>query len=248
MSDAPPPGWWQASDGRWYPPELAPGQQPEQPQQPHQPQPQAPGQYIPPSPYASTYGSQYGEYGSPYQGPPQTASTATLSLVLSILSWVFCPVVLAIAGLVTAAKASTEIRESQGRLTGESMVTASKVIAILNIVVSVLAIAGLILFVAALGPVTSSTFEDAADRAADRATTSELRLAHIAVMTYRSQHGTVTNNPEALEVVEPDIDFQYGQAPASEDVVVISVMGDQVSLASTSHTARASTCAPSAAR
>jgi len=25
------PGWWQASDGKWYPPEQAPGAQPQQP-------------------------------------------------------------------------------------------------------------------------------------------------------------------------------------------------------------------------
>jgi hypothetical protein len=32
------PGWWQASDGKWYPPEQAPGAQPAPPAQPVQPQ------------------------------------------------------------------------------------------------------------------------------------------------------------------------------------------------------------------
>ncbi len=31
------PGWWQASDGKWYPPESKPGAQPSQPSEPAQP-------------------------------------------------------------------------------------------------------------------------------------------------------------------------------------------------------------------
>ncbi len=39
MSDAPQgPGWWQASDMKWYPPEAAPGAQPTAPQAPQAPQ------------------------------------------------------------------------------------------------------------------------------------------------------------------------------------------------------------------
>ncbi|MBV8462508.1 MAG: hypothetical protein JO368_04390 [Acidimicrobiales bacterium] len=34
MSDGPDPGWWQASDGRWYPPEQAPRRVPARPPSP----------------------------------------------------------------------------------------------------------------------------------------------------------------------------------------------------------------------
>ncbi len=49
------PGWWLASDGKWYPPEQAPGYQP--------PPPYAPpgGQYTPPG----------GQYGAPGGGASQ---------------------------------------------------------------------------------------------------------------------------------------------------------------------------------
>lgn len=51
------PGWWQASDGRWYPPEQAPG-----------------AQLPPPAPQAGPHGQPYGQgQGQPYgqgQGQP----------------------------------------------------------------------------------------------------------------------------------------------------------------------------------
>ena len=45
------PGWWLASDGKWYPPELAPGAQPVPTQPvPTQPYPQYPPPQTPPQP------------------------------------------------------------------------------------------------------------------------------------------------------------------------------------------------------
>lgn len=83
MSDTPQgPGWWLASDGKYYPPQPADGgaQPPPQPQQeqqppgpppsPHQPPPEPPpgstGQWSPP-PQPSQFG-QPGQQGQP--GPP----------------------------------------------------------------------------------------------------------------------------------------------------------------------------------
>lgn len=67
MSDTPQgPGWWQASDAKWHPPEQAPGVAP-----PPAPAP-PPGYGPPPAPGALPYGSTPG-YGPPpqqYGAPP----------------------------------------------------------------------------------------------------------------------------------------------------------------------------------
>lgn len=98
------------------------------------------------------FGPQYG------QNPParQTSSDAVVALVLSILSWVVCPVVLAIVALVFAGKAKSAIAASGGWLDGASMVTAAKVLAWLNIVLVIL---GTLLFVVVsiLGAAASSS-------------------------------------------------------------------------------------------
>ncbi len=82
-------------------------------------------------------------YGA-YPPARQNASDAVVALVLSLLSWVICPVVLAIVALVFASKAKNEIAASNGYLDGGGMVTAAKVIAWLNIIVTVL---GTLLFI-----------------------------------------------------------------------------------------------------
>lgn len=81
-------------------------------------------------------------YGA-YPPARQNSSDAVVALVLSLLSWVVCPIVMAIVALVFAAKAKNAIAASNGYLDGAGMVTAAKVISWLNIVVTVL---GLVLF------------------------------------------------------------------------------------------------------
>ncbi|MEZ5180518.1 MAG: DUF4190 domain-containing protein [Acidimicrobiales bacterium] len=78
------PGWWQASDGRWYPPESAPGSP-------------APGPSWPPAPVeASPWGAPTGygaPYGAPAWGPPGLPSangTAIASLVIGIVGVIPC--------------------------------------------------------------------------------------------------------------------------------------------------------------
>jgi len=89
MSSVPQgPGWWQASDGRWYPP------------QPPTFPPVAP-QYQPPVP--GGYQVYQGGYGGP-SGLPSVQGYAVASLVLGIVGLVGClcwivGVVFAIAGL-----------------------------------------------------------------------------------------------------------------------------------------------------
>ena len=76
------PGWWQATDGRWYPPQ--PQQQPQQPQQ-QQPQQQQPG-----PPY---YGPPQQWYGQ--QQPPPAPRKSNRGCVIAVV----VAVVVLVAGL-----------------------------------------------------------------------------------------------------------------------------------------------------
>lgn len=60
-----------------------------------------------------------------------TSGYAIAALILSICSWVVCPIVPAIVGLVMASMADREIRE--GRAGGGGMSTAAKIIGWINI-------------------------------------------------------------------------------------------------------------------
>ncbi len=88
----------------------------------------------PPPPPPPGYGYNY----PPAQPQPQTSSDAIIALVLAILSWAFCPFVMAILALVFASKASRAIAVSNGWLEGAGMVTAARIIAWINIVIGIL--------------------------------------------------------------------------------------------------------------
>src|SRR5688500_6706664 len=92
----------------------------------------APGQgAVPPPPPPGgpppAWGQQpgWGQAG----GYAPTAGSATAALVCSILAWVVCPIVLAIVALVLASRAGDEIRTGGGRVGGDGMVTAARIIA-----------------------------------------------------------------------------------------------------------------------
>ncbi|NDG94745.1 MAG: DUF4190 domain-containing protein [Actinobacteria bacterium] len=75
-----------------------------------------------------------GERPRPVYGPaPQTSNNAVAALVLSIVSWVFCPIIPAIIALVFASKARREILASNGWVTGTGLVTSAKIVAWINI-------------------------------------------------------------------------------------------------------------------
>ena len=90
-----------------------------------QPYPGQPAQPNPAQPYP----------GQPAQAYPAaylpTSTNAIIALVLSIASWVICPIVPAVVALVLAQSASREIR--RGAATGAGLVTASRVVSWLNI-------------------------------------------------------------------------------------------------------------------
>jgi hypothetical protein len=79
----------------------------------------------------------------PAYTPPKTEGTAIVALVLSIVSWVFCPLIAAIVALALAHAAGNKIDASGGRLTGNGLVTAAKIIAWIHLVLITLAMVGI---------------------------------------------------------------------------------------------------------
>ena len=122
----PPPGYAAPPPGYTAPP---PGYPP-------------PGYGPPPGyPQPPAYGGQPG-WGQPQWGPvPQTSTRAVVALILAIGSFVVCPLVPAVIALVLAAQARDEIAASGGRIGGEGLVTASRVVAWINIGLCLLAVA-----------------------------------------------------------------------------------------------------------
>ncbi|MFI0431890.1 MAG: DUF4190 domain-containing protein [Candidatus Nanopelagicales bacterium] len=111
---------------------------------------QAPGA---PVPYQGQPGWQQPPAGPPgvpaavptYQAAPQTNNNAIVALVLALVSYVVCPVISAIVALVFAHKASKEIKASNGWQTGSGMVLAARILAWVNIGLSIL---GVLIFIA----------------------------------------------------------------------------------------------------
>lgn len=70
---------------------------------------------------------------------PVTSTNAIVGLVLAIVSWVVCPIIAAIVALVLARSSSKEIAASDGRVGGAGLNTATRILAWINIGVSILA-------------------------------------------------------------------------------------------------------------
>ena len=145
MSDtAQGPGWWLASDGKWYPPELWTGPPatgptvtgPSPSSAPLGPV-QMPAYGAGPSsgpPYAGgPYGPQvqpgaYAPYGQPvaYGGPPQkTNGLAIASLICSCAGILVIPLVV---GVIFGFVARAQIKESRGTQRGDGLAIAGIVV------------------------------------------------------------------------------------------------------------------------
>ena len=84
----------------------------------------------------------------PY-APPRTEGNAIAALVLSICSWVVCPVITAVIALALAHAAGNKIDASQGRLTGDGLVRAAQIVAWVHLAfVTLVAIAAAAILVA----------------------------------------------------------------------------------------------------
>lgn len=150
MTDAPQgPGWWQASDGRWYPPEQFTGADPSAPQ----PDAQA---WSPDAVYQQ--GPAQVGYGYGY-APPKNETLAIVALVCGIVAFpMMClcgifSIPLSIAAVVCGLVGRKKIKESNGQLTGDGMALAGL---ILGCVAAALSIVGMIAW-GALMLGTSST-------------------------------------------------------------------------------------------
>jgi len=110
--------------------------------------------------YGQPYGTQPG-YGQPYGAPPgygygylsgpQTDSSATAALVIAIIGFFICAPVGAIVALVLAGSAQKRIEASGGQLTGLEQARAARIIAIIELVLTGIAIlVGVIVIVVSL--------------------------------------------------------------------------------------------------
>ncbi len=110
MSDyAQGPGWWQASDGKWYPPQQA-----------TPPAPSGPWTAAPPA-------AAYNPYGTPaYQAAPSTNGLAIAALVCGLLGFATC--VSSIAAIILGHMARRQIRDSNGMQQGDGMALAGLIL------------------------------------------------------------------------------------------------------------------------
>jgi hypothetical protein len=151
VSDQQPPGW--------TPPQQPPDQPPTgetpswPPPPPPPPPPQQPTQQWGPPPGPSGY-QQYGYPG--YAGPRKTEGNAIAALVLAICAFIVCPLIPAVVALFLASSAKRNIDASNGALDGESLVTAARIIAWINIGLCLLLIVGGIVLII-VAAATSST-------------------------------------------------------------------------------------------
>lgn len=176
--------WSTPAAGTGFPPGSAPStgaySPPPPPPSPYgaPPTPYGQQQYgPPPTPYDQQpydhqqYGQHHGQQpplpygGGGYAGGPQTSSGATVVLVCGIASIVlmftcglgFIP---AIVALVKAGRAKREILDSSGQLSGLGMITAGRITSWITIGLTLLAVAGVILFFVVAASTTSTTFPD----------------------------------------------------------------------------------------
>ena len=84
----------------------------------------------------------------PPSGQPRTEPKAVVALVCAIAAWVAFPVLPAIAALLLGSSARRDIAASGCALTGDGMVTAAKVVAWANLVLSLLGLVAIVLFIA----------------------------------------------------------------------------------------------------
>ena len=136
------PGWWKASDGRWYPPELAdppptnpPGAVPlAKPGDSLPPPGGPPGPQGPPPVYGQGYAPTYGAgYGTPYAPQRRTEPMAVASLVVACVAipiGCLCGVGF-LASPVAVALGYTgrrRIAESGGTLDGDGLAIAGMIV------------------------------------------------------------------------------------------------------------------------
>ncbi|HEX4163076.1 MAG TPA: DUF4190 domain-containing protein [Acidimicrobiales bacterium] len=127
------PGWWLASDGKWYPPELWTGPPMSGPAFPQAAPNDSPGQAggLPPT-TGAPYGGQFPPQGyapyAPYGGPvvKRNNGLAVASLVCSCAGFVV--LIPAVLGIIFGFIARSQIRRSGGRQGGDGLAIAGIIV------------------------------------------------------------------------------------------------------------------------
>ncbi|HEY7438520.1 MAG TPA: DUF4190 domain-containing protein [Acidimicrobiia bacterium] len=105
---------------------------------PSGPSPEVPVPAPPPPPAPSPYPAAYPPYGA----RQKTSGLAIAALVLSLLSFVMCPVIAAVIAIALAHAAFNRIDSSGGLVGGRGMAVAGNIIAWVNIALVTLAALG----------------------------------------------------------------------------------------------------------
>ena len=152
------PGWWQASDGKWYPPQ------------------QQPGYWAPPPPMGAMAVTSY-PGPMPYVpgGAKPTNGLAVASLILSIIWLAGLGSVLAVIFGIVARR---QIRASAGRQGGEGLALAGALVGVVGIL-------GLVLVVTLVVTLKSSVENALHGEVACRADATSVEVA---LQAYRAQN------------------------------------------------------------
>lgn len=127
------PGWWIASDGKWYPPESA------QPAAPQPPAPQPPAPQMPPPQPGQMPPPAYAAQPMAVAAP--TAPEALWSLILGIGSIICCGLILGIPAIILGSSAKKKIAASGGALGGEGMAKAGVILGWISVGLSIVGFA-----------------------------------------------------------------------------------------------------------
>ena len=126
------PGWWLASDGKWYPPELWTGPPQSGPSVPQNAPNLYSGQIQTPVPSGGPYGGQWPPHGyaspGPYGGLPtkKTNGLAIASLVCACAGFLFF--VPGVLGVIFGFIARSQIRQSGGTQGGDGLALAGIIV------------------------------------------------------------------------------------------------------------------------
>jgi uncharacterized protein DUF4190 len=127
------PGWWLASDGKWYPPELWTGPPLSGPAVPQGAPSAYPGQAgAPPASAGGPYGGQIPPQGylpyTPYGGPAikRNNGLAVASLVCACAGFLF--IVPGVLGVIFGFIARSQIRQSRGTQGGDGLALAGIIV------------------------------------------------------------------------------------------------------------------------
>jgi hypothetical protein len=183
------PGWWQASDGRWYRPEQHPNYAD-----------------APPSTTALAASPNPDQYPYPQAGPKQTNGLAIASLVLSIL-WLWG--VGALLAVIFGIRARRQIRESGGMQGGDGLAIAGLVIGIVGLVGTVLVTA--LVFAAGFSNVLSflpKAFQVTSCNA-------DAKSLETALQAYHARNGSYPSVPDPWSAANYESNFAPLETAAS---------------------------------